>query len=61
MDWYVMEINTRSNDPVVYITCVTFSYKASSSLEQRRKEDKLPRGWGLLDRFVTFVIAKRPC
>ena len=40
-----MEINTRSNDFVVYSTCVLFAYKASSSLTQRHKEAKSPRGW----------------
>ena len=57
IDWYVMEINVRSNDPVVYFTCVIFAYKASSSLTQRRKEAKSPRGWRFFTDFATFVIS----
>ena len=51
MVWYVMEINTRSSDLVVYFTCVTFAYKASLSLTQRYKEAKSPRGWKIFCRF----------
>ena len=56
MVWYVMEINTRSSNLVVYFKCVTFAYKASSSLTQRYKVAKSPRGWRFLADFATFVI-----
>ena len=50
-----MEINTRSNDFAVYSTCVLFAYKASSSLTQRHKEAKSPRGWSFFLQILPYL------